>query len=134
VAVRPPWRGREAARKAGGPLIPHLSKQEATQWEPYPPAPERWASAQTRLVEAFGTQSEEECRYVQWLMSFLVPRELDLYSAMIERRLTPPAELIGGLSYLAYNRTLTAPDALRRLRGTLREYEGRFDDPEDTDA
>jgi hypothetical protein len=97
------------------------------QHVPTNPDRERWAAAQTRLIAAFDPRSEEERRYIQWLMSFLVPRELDLFLIMIERRVGPLPQV----AVLAYDKSLTTPDAMRRIRDTLGEHYGVFDDPDE---
>jgi hypothetical protein len=92
---------------------------------------ERWAAAQTRLIAAFDPQTEEERRYVQLLMSFLIPAELDLFSVMIERRHDKTQKMLRELRSIAYSRALTAPDQMRRIRDTLGEHYGVFDDSDE---
>jgi hypothetical protein len=40
--------------------------------------------------------------------------------------------LVGSVRRLAYARSLAPDDAMRRIRDTLGEYDGRFDDEGDT--
>jgi hypothetical protein len=40
--------------------------------------------------------------------------------------------LVGAVRRLAYDRSLAPDDAMRRIRDTFGEYDGRFDDEGDT--
>jgi hypothetical protein len=52
------------------------------------------------------------------LLSNLIPAGADLWSTMLERK----SMLVIRLARIAYDNTLTAPDAMRRVRDELGEH------------
>jgi hypothetical protein len=91
---------------------------------------ERRAAARKRLLEAFNPQTKDETRWVEWLLSNLIPAEADLFSAMVERRIIKLYTPVAELRRLAWDRSLLPPDALRRLRDAVGKFDGLFSEPD----
>jgi hypothetical protein len=96
---------------------------------------ERMAAARTRLIAAFDLRTDDERRYVDWLIGFFIPAELEVWSLMVERRagrVTPDGRpsiadvlrLVDKIRVIAFDRSLTNDDIARGIRDALREHAG----------
>jgi hypothetical protein len=87
--------------------------------------------ARTRLFAGLDPQTDKERSYVEWLASLMTTDELDLWSVIVERRVTASESLIGELRRLAWDRSLDDADRARRTRDAISDHDGLFSDPED---